>query len=75
MEEKSLEQVSLNKTEHRLHFAQAVADAQYLVIYASTNCPNDINPVNIEKLAAMRKRMENGEEVKTLTRATLVYGF
>ena len=63
MEEKSLEQVSLNKTEHRLHFAQAVADAQYLVIYASTNCPNDINPVNIEKLAAMRKRMENGEEV------------
>gem|GEM_PF-1305334 len=63
MEEKILEQVSLNKAEHRLHFAQAVADAQYLVIYASTNCPNDINPVNIEKLAAMRKRMENGDEI------------
>lgn len=45
-------------------FEDAVMDAQYMMIYASTNCPNDIDQDTIKKLINARQRVEKGEKLE-----------
>jgi len=50
------------KTHYKKRFEDAVADAQYLLIYASSKCPKDINRDTIEKIINARRRVENKQE-------------
>ena len=58
------------KLENKKRFEEAVSDAQYLLIYASSNCPNDINASTVEKLISIRRRVENDEEVSAREEAS-----
>ncbi len=49
--------------DYKKRFEEAVADAQYLMMYASSNCPNDIKRNTIEKLVDARLRVERHEEI------------
>jgi predicted nucleic acid-binding Zn-ribbon protein len=53
----------IDKFEYKKRFEEAVSDAQYLIIYASSNCPNDIKPTTVERLVSIRRKVENNEEI------------
>jgi len=53
----------IDKFEYKKRFEEAVSDAQYLIIYASSHCPSDIKPETVEKLVSIRRRVENGDEI------------
>jgi len=50
------------KAQYQKRFEDAVADAQYLLIYAASKCPKDINRDTIDKLINARRRVENKQE-------------
>ncbi len=50
-------------TQYKKRFEDAVANAQYLMSYASSKCPKDINRDTIEKLINARYHVENKQEL------------
>lgn len=54
-------QENVKLPEYQKRFEEAVIDAQHLLMYASSNCPNDIKRDTLEKLIAARRRMEKNE--------------
>ena len=51
---------NIDRFEYKKRFEEAVSDAQYLIIYASSNCPTDINTQILDIL---------GEKIQKDTRA------
>jgi len=49
--------------QYKKRFEQAVADAQYMMIYASSNLQNDIAQGTAERIIKARQRVEKGEEL------------
>lgn len=60
----------IDKFEYKKRLEEAVSDAQYLIIYASSNCPNDIDTQIVEKIVSIRRKVENGEEITAKEEAT-----
>jgi len=58
-----------HQDEFRRHFERAVEDAQYLLMYASSNCPNDIKRSTLERLIIARLRLEKGEKLNAMEEA------
>jgi hypothetical protein len=54
---------TIPQARYKKRFEDAVEDAQYLLIYASSNCPNDIKRSTLEKLITVRRRIENNQDV------------
>jgi len=54
---------TVDMTQYKKRFEDAVADAQYMMIYASTNCPKEIKRYTIERLINARLRVENKEVI------------
>jgi len=52
----------MKKYDERLE--AAVIDAQYMMVYASTNCPNEMPPDITEKLIQIRQKIAKGEEIE-----------
>jgi hypothetical protein len=52
-------------TTYKKRFEDAVVNAQYLMSYASSKCPQDINRDMIEKLINARHHVENKQELST----------
>jgi len=50
-------------TQYKKRFEDAVANAQYLMSYASSKCPKDINRATIEKLINARHHVETKQEL------------
>lgn len=57
------EQTENPKREYKKRFEKAVDDAQYMMVYASTNCPNEIKGDTLERLITARLRVEKQEEL------------
>jgi len=51
----------MKKYDERLE--AAVIDAQYMMVYASTNCPNEIRKDITDKLIQIRQKIAKGEEI------------
>lgn len=59
----------IDKFEYKKRFEEAVSDVQYLIIYASSNCPNDIDAQIVERLVYIRRKVENNEEISAAEEA------
>ncbi|NJN79024.1 MAG: hypothetical protein HC797_00290 [Anaerolineales bacterium] len=57
--EKSVDQVL--KEQYHKRLTDAITDAQYLLMYASTTCPSDINRGTLETLIDARRRIESSQ--------------
>ncbi len=54
---------AVDTSQYKKRFEEAVADAQHMMMYASSNCPQDIEPQILEKLINARRRVENKQEL------------
>lgn len=54
---------AFDTSQYKKRFEEAVANAQHMMMYASSNCPQDIEPQILEKLINARRRVENKQEL------------